>query len=450
MSSGRHRKPTSSAKSVAKVAFTGAVIGSGGLALAGHAGAATDGEWDKVAGCESGGNWAINTGNGYQGGLQFSPGTWRSHGGGEYAPSAHLATKEEQIAVAERVLGTQGRGAWPVCGRGLSSSTPRNVGRASPEGSIDASTRRPERRIAAATGTFRPVRTASATGGARSTRWRLRCRRPRRLPRLPPPSCRLPRPSSSHSTRRCRGRARPLPEAPPAPPAQAALRSLARQPRRLPMRPSSSRHSAPAPVDVPPLAPRRRGGGFEAAAPTGTSPRPRGRTPDVGAAQRAAAAGARTARPPRPAPADPLAAPAPADPLAPLNAVDVPAPAFDAANQAVSGEMPAPPAEDPASGQPGQPAAGRHDGRVGAAGAERQRGVPQGTVARDPDPGHHGQGRAARADPAPADHAGAGERQRPGGPLPGAEVVPPLPRDAEVAGRPSGCRTSGYRRPDPA
>ena len=125
--SGRHRKPTASAVSVAKVAFTGAVIGSGGLALAGHAGAATDGEWDKVASCESGGNWAINTGNGYQGGLQFSPGTWRSHGGGEYAPSAHLATKEEQIAVAERVLGTQGRGAWPVCGRGLSSATPRNV-----------------------------------------------------------------------------------------------------------------------------------------------------------------------------------------------------------------------------------------------------------------------------------------------------------------------------------
>src|SRR6476620_1365593 len=127
MSSGRHRKPTSSAKSVAKVAFTGAVIGSGGLAFAGHAGAATDGEWDKVASCESGGNWAINTGNGYQGGLQFSPGTWRSHGGSEFAPSAHMATKDEQIAVAERVLGTQGRGAWPVCGTGLSSSTPRNV-----------------------------------------------------------------------------------------------------------------------------------------------------------------------------------------------------------------------------------------------------------------------------------------------------------------------------------
>ena len=107
--SGRHRKPTTSSVNVAKIAFTGAVIGGSGLALAGQAGAATDGEWDQVASCESGGNWAINTGNGYQGGLQFSPGTWSGHGGGEYAPSAHMASKEEQIAVAERVLATRAR-----------------------------------------------------------------------------------------------------------------------------------------------------------------------------------------------------------------------------------------------------------------------------------------------------------------------------------------------------
>ncbi|KRD09751.1 transglycosylase [Mycobacterium sp. Root265] len=125
--SGRHRKPTTSSISVAKIAFTGAVIGGGSLALAGQAGAATDGEWDTVASCESGGNWAINTGNGYHGGLQFSPSTWSGHGGGEFAPSAFLATKEEQIAVAERVLASQGKGAWPTCGRGLSGSTPRNV-----------------------------------------------------------------------------------------------------------------------------------------------------------------------------------------------------------------------------------------------------------------------------------------------------------------------------------
>ncbi|OBG19152.1 transglycosylase [Mycolicibacterium celeriflavum] len=125
--SGRHRKPTASAVSVAKVAFTGAVLGTGSLALAGQANAATDGEWDQVASCESGGNWAINTGNGYQGGLQFSPSTWSGHGGGEYAPAAHLATKEEQIAVAERVLASQGKGAWPSCGGPLSGATPRNV-----------------------------------------------------------------------------------------------------------------------------------------------------------------------------------------------------------------------------------------------------------------------------------------------------------------------------------
>ncbi|WP_333894699.1 transglycosylase family protein, partial [Mycolicibacterium gadium] len=125
--SGRHRKPTASAVNVAKIAFTGAVMGTGGLALAGQANAATDGEWDQVARCESGGNWAINTGNGYHGGLQFSPSTWSGHGGGEFAPAAYLATKEEQIAVAERVLAGQGKGAWPSCGGPLSGPTPRNV-----------------------------------------------------------------------------------------------------------------------------------------------------------------------------------------------------------------------------------------------------------------------------------------------------------------------------------
>ncbi|MDM4143029.1 transglycosylase family protein, partial [Mycobacterium sp. FLAC0960] len=125
--SGRHRKPSSSNISVAKIAFTGAVLGGGSIALAGQAAAATDGEWDQVARCESGGNWAINTGNGYHGGVQFSASTWASHGGGQYAPSAELATKEQQIAVAERVLATQGRGAWPVCGGPLSGPTQRDL-----------------------------------------------------------------------------------------------------------------------------------------------------------------------------------------------------------------------------------------------------------------------------------------------------------------------------------
>jgi hypothetical protein len=125
--SGRHRKPSSSNISVAKIAFTGAVLGGGSIALAGQAAAATDGEWDQVARCESGGNWGINTGNGYHGGVQFSASTWASHGGGQYAPSAELASREQQIAVAERVLATQGRGAWPVCGGPLSGATQRDV-----------------------------------------------------------------------------------------------------------------------------------------------------------------------------------------------------------------------------------------------------------------------------------------------------------------------------------
>jgi hypothetical protein len=125
--SGRHRKPTNSSFSVAKIAITGAVIGGSSVGLAAGAQAATDNEWDVVAACESSGNWAINTGNGYQGGLQFAPSTWLGFGGGEFASAAHLATRDEQIAVAEKVLAGQGKGAWPVCGRGLSGPTPREV-----------------------------------------------------------------------------------------------------------------------------------------------------------------------------------------------------------------------------------------------------------------------------------------------------------------------------------
>jgi multidrug efflux pump subunit AcrA (membrane-fusion protein) len=76
-------------------------------------------DWDAVAMCESGGNWSINTGNGYYGGLQFSSSTWLGFGGGAYAPRADLATKAQQIAIAEEVLAVQGPGAWPTCGLSL-------------------------------------------------------------------------------------------------------------------------------------------------------------------------------------------------------------------------------------------------------------------------------------------------------------------------------------------
>jgi hypothetical protein len=72
--------------------------------------------WSAIAACESGGNWSVSTGNGFYGGLQFTEGTWLANGGGQYASSANLATPAQQIAVAERVLASQGIGAWPVCG----------------------------------------------------------------------------------------------------------------------------------------------------------------------------------------------------------------------------------------------------------------------------------------------------------------------------------------------
>ncbi|WP_051581036.1 transglycosylase family protein [Pseudonocardia acaciae] len=124
-SRGRHRKPSNAGKNIAKTAIAGAVMGVP-LATAGQAHAAPDEVWDRVAKCESGNNWAINTGNGFQGGLQFTPSTWRSFGGTQYAASAHKATREQQIAVAEKVLAGQGWGAWPVCSRkaGATGSKP--------------------------------------------------------------------------------------------------------------------------------------------------------------------------------------------------------------------------------------------------------------------------------------------------------------------------------------
>jgi hypothetical protein len=75
----------------------------------------SDGVWDALAQCESGGNWAINTGNGYYGGLQFSLGTWNQYGGGEFAAYPHQATREEQIIVAERLRAARGYAPWPSC-----------------------------------------------------------------------------------------------------------------------------------------------------------------------------------------------------------------------------------------------------------------------------------------------------------------------------------------------
>ncbi|MCX5202156.1 LysM peptidoglycan-binding domain-containing protein [Streptomyces sp. NBC_00237] len=82
-----------------------------------HGCAASQWPWSCLAACESDGDWATNTGNGYYGGLQFEQPTWEEHGGLAHAPRADLATRAEQIAVAEKVLTTQGWGAWPQCSR---------------------------------------------------------------------------------------------------------------------------------------------------------------------------------------------------------------------------------------------------------------------------------------------------------------------------------------------
>ncbi|WP_262056249.1 LysM peptidoglycan-binding domain-containing protein [Streptomyces sp. STR69] len=121
-SKGKHRRPSKATRVATLAGVTGVAIAAP-LMAAGNASAATASEWDTVASCESGGNWSINTGNGYYGGLQFSASTWAAYGGTAYASTANQASKSQQIAVAEKVLASQGKGAWPVCGTGLSGAT---------------------------------------------------------------------------------------------------------------------------------------------------------------------------------------------------------------------------------------------------------------------------------------------------------------------------------------
>ncbi|MFI9648932.1 transglycosylase family protein [Streptomyces sp. NPDC052040] len=118
---GKHRRPSKAVRAITLAGVTGAAVAAP-LMAAGSASAATSSQWDAVAQCESGGNWSINTGNGFYGGLQFTNSTWAAYGGSAYAARADLASKSEQISVAEKVLAGQGKGAWPVCGTGLSSA----------------------------------------------------------------------------------------------------------------------------------------------------------------------------------------------------------------------------------------------------------------------------------------------------------------------------------------
>jgi nucleoid-associated protein YgaU len=112
-----------------KVISTAATIGGlavASIAAAGSAEAATDSQWDRLAKCESGGDWNIKSGNGFYGGLQFTRSTWKAFGGQKYAPTADKASREQQIDIAAKVAAGQGWGAWPVCSRkaGIRGASP--------------------------------------------------------------------------------------------------------------------------------------------------------------------------------------------------------------------------------------------------------------------------------------------------------------------------------------
>ncbi|MGW1196332.1 transglycosylase family protein [Streptomyces sp. NPDC002536] len=121
MSKGKHRRPSKAVRIVTLAGVAGVAVAAP-LMVATSANAASVSTWDKVAQCESGGDWSINTGNGYYGGLQFSNSSWAAAGGTKYAPRADLASKSQQIATAEKLLAMQGPGAWGCAGAGNLSS----------------------------------------------------------------------------------------------------------------------------------------------------------------------------------------------------------------------------------------------------------------------------------------------------------------------------------------
>lgn len=119
--SGKGRQVSNPSRGPVRIAVLSGVVGAAvavPMATATGAQAASVGNWDKVAQCESSGNWQANTGNGHYGGLQFSNSSWDAAGGTKYAPRADQASKGQQIATAERLLKMQGPGAWQCAGAG--------------------------------------------------------------------------------------------------------------------------------------------------------------------------------------------------------------------------------------------------------------------------------------------------------------------------------------------
>ena len=305
---GRHRKPTTTSHTIAETALAGAVV-SAPLVTAGQAQAAPDSVWDRVAQCESGGNWGISTGNGFQGGLQFTQSTWRSFGGTQFASTANRASREQQIVIAEKVLAGQGWNAWPVCSRKAgargSSATQRTIS----------------------------VKSPAKTRPAPNLSTPPKSDRPAGKPTVPTvPS---PRRSIEDATPAV------LPPAPAVPPAPAPLLAAATQPAApaparaltalpqihqpapatgpgvlLAASPPAVEHAAPAPAAAPTPAAPLVAAPLVAAAPQPAAPAPTGprhALPDpVAAPAPAQAAPAQAAPPAHAAPAPAQAAPAPA------------------------------------------------------------------------------------------------------------------------------------------
>ena len=123
---GRHRRPSRARRLALRGVVAGAAVGALTIGAVVPASAAPISTWNDIAQCESSGNWHINTGNGYYGGLQFSQSTWAAFGGLQYAPRADLATKAQQIAVAERTLAVQGWGAWTCAAKVGASGSAQN------------------------------------------------------------------------------------------------------------------------------------------------------------------------------------------------------------------------------------------------------------------------------------------------------------------------------------
>ncbi|MDT7628300.1 MAG: resuscitation-promoting factor RpfA [Pseudonocardiales bacterium] len=312
---GRHRKPSTTGNTIAKTALAGAVV-SAPLVTAGQAQAAPDNVWDRVAQCESGGNWGISTGNGFQGGLQFTQSTWRSFGGSQFASTANRASREEQIVIAEKVLAGQGWNAWPVCSRKAgargSSATQRTVAVKAPAKAHPA---KPTPRLGTrAHGTDRPAETPAVPV----------------IPAPRQPSEQLPavRPAVQ-------------PPAPAAPPALAPLLAAATQPDAKPAPALTALPQAHRPADTaaPGVVLAAAPPAIEKAAPA-PAPAPVAAAPAPGALAAVPA---------------PVAAPAPAEPK---HAAAAPAPAGQkhAAPAPVAAPAPAGPkhaAPAPVAGTPG-------------------------------------------------------------------------------------------------